>query len=154
LPNQASTSKPSSKTPAAPGRVDPGLRAELERASSDLVYSSESDRPFEFFAIPLPGRSAPPSASDFARLIGRQNGDRAEEKSLVDFFARHTATSDPYDSEAQRIRPRYEALMRTISTKLRGVRVYRLGRIEIDCFIAGLDTHGNLVGLKTVAIET
>ena len=139
---------------AASGSVDPGLRAELERASSDLVYSSESDRPFEFFAIPLPGRSGPPCAADFARLIGRDDADRAEEKSLVDFFARHTATSDPYDSAAQRIRPRYEALMRTISTKLRGVRVYRLGRVQVDCFIAGLDTHGNLVGLKTVAIET
>ena len=87
-------------------------------------------------------------------MIGKEDGARAEEKSLVDFFARHTATSDPYDSEAQRIRPRYEALMRTISTKLRGVRVYRLGRLEIECYIAGLDTHGNLVGLKTVAIET
>jgi hypothetical protein len=139
---------------AASGSVDPGLRHELERACSDLVYSSESDRPFEFFAFPLPGRSAPPSAADFARLIGREDGERAEEKSLVDFFARHTATSDPYDSEAQRVRPRYEALMRTISTKLRGVRVYRLGRIEVECYIAGLDTHGNLVGLKTVAVET
>jgi hypothetical protein len=139
---------------AASGSVDPGLRHELERACSDLVYSSESDRPFEFFFFPLPGRNAPPSATDFARLIGKEDGERAEEKSLVDFLARHTATSDPYDSEAQRVRPRYEALMRTISTKLRGVRVYRLGRIEVECYIAGLDTHGNLVGLKTVAVET
>jgi hypothetical protein len=138
---------------AASGSVDPGLQHELERASSDLVYSSESDRPFEFFSIPLPGRSAPPSAPDFARLIGRRDGERAEEKSLVDFFARHTATSDPYDSDAQRIRPRYEELMRTISTRLRGVRVYRLGGTEVECYIAGLDTHGNLAGLRTVAIE-
>ena len=85
--------------------------------------------------------------------MGRE-GEPIEEKSLVDFFARHTATSDPYDSEAQKIRPRYEALMRTITTRLRGVRVYRVGRIEIDCYIAGLDSHGNLVGLKTVAVET
>lgn len=138
----------------APGSVDPELRAELERASSDLVYSSESDRPFEFFSIPYPGRNAPPAASDFARLIQSKDGARAEERSLVDFFARHTATSDPYDSEAQRLRPRYEALMRTITTRLRNVRVYRIGTIEVECYVAGLDSSGNLVGLKTVAVET
>jgi len=83
-----------------------------------------------------------------------KDGTPAEQRSLTDFFARHTATSDPYDSEAQKIRPRYEALMRVLSTRLRDVRVYRLGKIEIQCYIAGLDGAGNLAGLKTVAIET
>ena len=36
----------------------------------------------------------------------------------------------------------------------RDVRVYRLGKIEIQCYIVGLDGEGNLAGLKTVAIET
>jgi hypothetical protein len=133
--------------------VDPELRAELERASSDLVYSSQSDRPFEFFSIPYPGRNTTPCAADFARLVHSRHGARAEDRSLVDFFARHTATSDPYDSAAQRIRPRYEALMRTITTRLRGVRVYRIGTIEVECYVAGLDSFGNIVGLKTVAVE-
>jgi len=44
--------------------------------------------------------------------------------------------------------------MRMLSTRLRDARVYRLGKIEIQCYIAGLDGDGNLAGLKTVAIET
>ena len=126
----------------------------MERASSDLVYSSESDRPFEFFALPYKGRSSPPSATEFARLVGAPKDAPVQERSLLDFFARHTATSDPYDSQAQKLRPRYEALMRALSTRLRGVRVYRIGKIEIDCYVAGLDSNGNLAGLKTVAVET
>jgi hypothetical protein len=130
------------------------LKAELERASADLVYSSESDRPFEFFSVAYPGRRSSPPADDFARLIGADENARVEERSLTDFFARHTATSDPYDSEAQKLRPRYEALMRLLSSRLRDVKVYRIGRIEIECYVAGLDGEDNLAGLRTVAVET
>jgi len=118
------------------------------------VYSSESDRPFEFFSFAYPGKSGSPSSPDFARLIGAPPDSRIELRSLENFFARHTTTSDPYDSEAQRIRPRYEDLVRALSTRLRDVKVYRVGKIEISCYVAGLDAHGNLAGLKTVAIET
>jgi hypothetical protein len=74
--------------------------------------------------------------------------------SLESFFARHTTTSDPYDGEAQRIRPRYEELARLLARRLRDVKVYRVGRGEITCYVAGLDAHGNLAGLKTIAVES
>lgn len=77
-----------------------------------------------------------------------------EVRSLESFFGRHTTTSDPYDVEAQRIRPRYESLVRLLSRRLRDVKVYRIGKIEIACYIAGLDNHGNLAGLRTTAVET
>lgn len=104
--------------------------------------------------MPYAGRSSPPAPLEFAKLVGGKEGIPAEQRSLTDFFARHTATSDPYDSEAQKIRPRYEALMRLLSTRLRDARVYRLGKIEIQCYITGFDGAGNLAGLKTIAIET
>jgi hypothetical protein len=44
--------------------------------------------------------------------------------------------------------------MRLLSTRLRDARVYRLGKIEVRCYIAGLDGAGNIAGLKTVAVET
>lgn len=117
------------------------------------MYSSESDRPFEFFCLRYPGKRASPSAADFARLI-RATESPVEARSLESFFARHTTTSDPYDGEAQKIRPRYEELVAVLARRLRDVRVYRVGKIEIACYVAGLDAHGNLAGLKTVAIET
>ena len=130
------------------------VQEELERASSGLVYSSESDRPFEFFSLPYPGKSGSPSAADFAGLIEAKAGEFVQVRSLENFFARHTTTSDPYDGEAQKIRPRYEELVRVLSRNLRDVKVYRVGKIEVTCYIAGLDAGGNLAGLKTVAIET
>ena len=44
--------------------------------------------------------------------------------------------------------------MRLLSTRIRDARVYRLGKIEIQCYIAGLNGAENLAGLKTVVIET
>lgn len=77
-----------------------------------------------------------------------------EVRSIDEFFARHTTTSDPYDGETQRIRPRYEELARLLSRRLRDAKAYRIGRIEIACYVIGLDASGNLAGLKTVAVET
>ena len=52
------------------------------------------------------------------------------------------------------MRPRYEELVLLLERRLRDVKVYRVGRIEIECYIVGLDDRGNLSGLKTIAVET
>ena len=130
---------------------DPGLRQRLEGEAEGLTYGSESDRPFEFFFLPG-GGDAPPGAEAFGRLIGAAGP--VEERGLDDFFMRHAETSDPYDTEAQRIRPRYEALRETLRTELRGTTVYRTGRVEVQCYVVGGDGKGNLAGVRTVAVET
>lgn len=132
---------------------DPELRARLERESRGLTYGSESDRPFEFFFLPGAG-DRPPGVDAFARLVGAPADAPRDERDPFEFFARHAETSDPYDAEAQRIRPRYEALRRTLLEELRWTTVYRVGRIEVQCYVVGGDGRGNLVGLRTVAVET
>lgn len=67
---------------------------------------------------------------------------------------RHIETSDPYDARAQQIRPRYEMLKQVLHNELADIRVFRVGIIEVSCYIVGLDGAGNASGLKTVAIET
>ena len=85
--------------------------------------------------------------------MGAPKATPVEVRSIEDFFARHTTTSDPYDGEAQKLRPRYEELVRLLSQRLRDVKAYRIGKIEISWYVAGLDAHGNLAGLKTSAVE-
>ena len=134
-------------------QADPELKGELETASAGLTYGSEADRPFSFFFLPDAG-DAPPGVDEFARLMGEPAGTPVEERSLDHFFSGHTETSDPWDAQAQAIRPRYEALRELLRTRLRGATVYRLGRIEIRCYVVGGDGKGNLAGLETVAVET
>ena len=129
------------------------LRARLEHDAEGLTYASESDRPFTFFQLDGAG-DAPPDPEAFKRLVDAPADAPVETRTLDDFFARHAETADPYDAQAQRIRPRYEALRETLRTALNRAIVYRIGRVEIDCWIVGGDGHGNLAGLRTVAVET
>jgi hypothetical protein len=132
---------------------DPKLRERLEHEAEGLTYTSESDRPFEFFFLPGAG-DRPPGVEAFARLVGAEPVAPLEERDLDEFFLRHAETSDPYDAAAQRIRPRYEALRETLRNELRWTTVYRIGRIEVQCYVVGGDGRGNLAGLRTVAVET
>jgi nuclease A inhibitor-like protein len=133
---------------------DPALRARLESAAEGLVYTSESDRPFEWFFLPGGAAGWPYGVDEFARRLGAAPGEKREERSLEHFLARHIETSDPYDVEAQRIRPRYEALHQVLEESLGEVRVFRLGTMEVRCYAVGGDGRGNLAGLRTIAIET
>lgn len=144
--------------PTSDSHPDP-LRERLERAADGLVYSSEGDNPFEYVAVEAPGGARSESAEELATiLVGREGGDRVEERSLDDFFKRHIETSDPYDSRAQAVRPRYEALRELLRSSLSDVRVVRVSRAAnraaVRCFVVGRDRAGRIVGLATSAIET
>lgn len=130
------------------------LRGEVMAAADGLVYTSESDRPFEWFELAGAAAGWPYGAAEFARRVGADGGAPVEERTLDRFFQPHVESTDPYDTRAQEIRPRYEALKALLGTRLGEVRVFRIGRIEIDCYVVGSDGRGNLAGVRTVAVET
>lgn len=132
----------------------PALRRRLEEAADGLVYTSESDRPFEWVCFPGAGALWPMSAGEFAALVGAALGAPVEERTLEHFFERHTDNVDPYDTESRKLRPRYRHLRDTLRQALAEVRVFRVGTVEIDCYVVGGDGEGNVAGLRTVAIET
>jgi hypothetical protein len=131
------------------------LRAELELASTGLVYSSESDRPFTFlrlqgFRVPIDTLTP----TDLASAAGNA-GARAEEVPLSRFLAAHLSQVDPADTRSAALIPRYEALRDLLRRRLGRVRVFRLGAIEIRCLLVGNDPMtGEVVGVETVAVET
>jgi hypothetical protein len=130
-----------------------GVRHRLTQAAERLLYTSESDRPFEPFALAGGGAGWPYGVEEFARRIGRGDGPM-EERTLDNFLARHIERADPADAVMQGLRPRFEALKAALASSLRDVRVFRLGEVEVDCFAVGDDGAGNLAGLHTVAVET
>ncbi len=133
---------------------DSGVRGEVMAAAEGLVYTSESDRPFEWFELPGGAAGWPYDPAEFARRIGADAGAPVEERTLERFFKPHIESTDPSDTRAQEIRPRYEALKALLASKLGEVRVFRVGRIEIGCYVVGADGRGNLAGVRTVAVET
>jgi hypothetical protein len=133
---------------------DTGLRERLAQAVEGLLYSSEGDRPLEPFELRAGAAGWPYGVDEFARRIGAAPDAPRQERSLYQLFGNHIENTDPYDTETQALRPRFEALRALLAAELREVRVFRIGRIEVDCYAVGDDGAGNLAGLHTVAVET
>ena len=144
------------------------LREELEQASAGLSYMSESDYPFRFFTLPAEGLKDL-TAEGFLNCLGLsqqllgelgvQTEQLVEEQSLEDFFPneddlaeRHGAETD--DPKVANEWKKLQQMLAALDERLRGVKVFRVGQVEIRCYIAGLDEQGNLAGLATTAIET
>jgi hypothetical protein len=130
------------------------LGERLIAASRDLLFSTESDRPFEFVRLGAADRIGAVTPERIAALIG-QPGARAKEWPFVRFLARHIERVDPADTRARAAIPRYENLESALVDALGEVRVFRVGEIEVQVLAIGNDpATGELAGLATVAVET
>lgn len=150
------------------GSKSDSLREELEKAADGLEYISESDSPFQFFTLPAEGEQDLTPEGFLNRLgISQAVIDEfslpverlIEERRLENFFpsAEDLAAGDgvdPSDSEVAAEAKKYRELEALLKKRLRGLKVLCVGQVEIRCYIVGLDEHGNLAGLVTLAIET
>lgn len=128
-------------------------KAKLEAAAAGLVYTSEGDAPLEYVEIGTADGSALTPES-FARLAGITPGTRVEEVTLERFFAGHIEASDPGDPAGVALRGRYRALRETLRDSLGDTRVFRVGQVEIRCYVVGRRGDGVIAGLATTAWET
>ena len=133
-------------------RIDPHLRSRLEAASEGLVYGSESDYPFTFFAVP--GVHGFDSPAEFARLVGAPPELRVRETSWDHFVAWPLSGGDPVDPSSGQTAASFGRLDSELRALLKNLRVIRIGEVQIYCFIVGDDGRGNLGGLMTMAVET
>jgi hypothetical protein len=112
--------------------------SELERAADGLLYESESDYPFTPFIWENRGGEEL-SIERLLELTGQDRNRPVEIIKLDDLFR---------DEE------RYRGLVQVLRKNLRDIKVYRVGRINIDIYIIGKDSKGNFAGVATKAIET
>jgi hypothetical protein len=127
--------------------------AALAEASAGLVYSSESDRPFEPVVVADPDSARPLDESYLRQLLHVPAETRCELRSIDQVLARHTHLTDPYDVATQQLRPRYERLQALMEQRLSGAVACRVGAIEVRVWLLGRGPDG-LVGVVTTAIET
>jgi nuclease A inhibitor-like protein len=148
-------------------KPSPSLRDELEEAAAGLSHYSESDYPYQFFTLPAEGESDLTPEGFIMRLgISQQFIDEfnvpvdklIEERALDDFIQTEEwaapSGADQNDPEAVAEFARTRRLKEVLKKRLRGVTVFRVGQVDIRCYIAGLDEQSNIAGLVTTAIET
>jgi hypothetical protein len=146
------TPPPDAAAPAAARDLARKLVHELARASQGLLCTSEADFPFTVVAWRRPGPR--PSAGRVAALTGHHPGELLDQRALEDFFASAT-TPRPWHSPAERESvQRTRRLLALLHARLRDLRVYRFGRLNIDAYIIGVAPDGDWVGLATKQVET
>ncbi|CAG8533153.1 3721_t:CDS:1 [Funneliformis caledonium] len=148
------------------------IRETLLEASSDLLYISEAEEPYEFIFIPNEEMSELPSnceefkslikKNDVSNIMITEEESSAEEENASnnildfgEFFNPFTFVhaEDPYGQ-----RDGYKELQKIIEATFHGkenVRIYKVGSDrKIGVYIVGLVKGVGIVGLKTLSIET
>jgi hypothetical protein len=127
------------------------LKGSLAEASAGLIYISETDSditPFEG------GPAGGVTAADLLVLIGAPADSAVEERGFDEIFARLTRVYEGAGEEQIATANRFGALKQVLAGNLQDVKVFKVGRINVDIYIVGLDGEGNLSGVKTKAVET
>jgi hypothetical protein len=128
----------------------PEIIDRLKQVTVDLLWSSESDYPFEIVTWARDVEMIP--AVLFSDLLDPNSV--VESIALTDFFAPVLTIEDWYEAEELAQVDRYTDLLDSIESNLSEVKVFRMGEVEIAIYIVGKTPDGDIVGLKTHAVET
>ena len=122
----------------------------LTQATVDLLWSSESDYPFELVTW-ISGTEL----TAVALFQGLDDADlEIESMTLTDLFKPVLVVEDWYEAAELAQIDRYKNLLQAIESSLADVQVFRVGEVEIAIYIVGRTSVGDLVGLKTYVVET
>ncbi|MEZ4323417.1 MAG: nuclease A inhibitor family protein [Myxococcota bacterium] len=144
--------------------------ATLEANTPGLWFTSETDAPL--VVVHLPGGAATPvtAADAAARLaaladptLPALSGLAVEERTVASVFARYTEPQpwwEPFQLDEQ---PAWSAIRAVFEDDLADGRVFRFGEPTwdgtsvgglIQVFVIGTSAEGDLVGVRTIAVET
>lgn len=127
------------------------LVKEIEKLVSGLSYVSETDS--EIF--PFVGEKAEAVTKEIILTQTKNAADVAvEERNFEDFFSRLTKIEDWFGEEETEAARKFAVLKELLQKKLKDLKVFKIGEIELDVYAVGLDAENVLTGIKTKAVET
>lgn len=146
------------------------VKAALEQAVQGLLYTSESDYPFQVFVLPGAGQPHVTAYNVKQKLaaIYVQRPEtlplaqrKVQSETLAGLFKNYVHAQDWWGDFEKARAPGFKTLKQIIESQLSYVHVYRIGpktpwglSPDIDVFILGTSAGGDVVGLWTVSIET
>jgi hypothetical protein len=132
-------------------KTDEELFKALTEATQGLLFMSESDYPFEVIRWNGSDQLSPEYLRSAA---GADSSAKVEETTLEEFF-RVPAGEQEWKGKDQLAEARkYQRLRKLLEENLTGIKVYRVGKINIGVCIVGTSAEGNWLGLSTRVVET
>lgn len=126
-----------------------GFSDEIKTIVKGVFYVSETDS--EIF--PFEGEQCETvSAEELLRQLGRN--EPVEERDFEDFFKRLTEIQEWFGDEETATANKFSELKEFLIKNLKDLRVLKVGKIEVDIYIVGLNSENRLAGVWTKAVET
>ena len=127
------------------------LAEQIKKAVENLYYLSETDAEITLFI----GGTAESVGKDVILSQTESAADApVEERDFTQFFERLTAIQDWFGDEETETANKYARLKELLENNLRDLKVFKIGKIQLDIYAVGLDAENNLMGIKTKAVET
>lgn len=127
------------------------LATEIEKIATGLYYISETDA--EIF--PFSGTKAEiVSVEEILKQTANAADTAVEERDFNEFFGRLTKTQDWFGEEETANAHKFAELKKLLEENLKDIQVFKIGKINLDIYVVGLDSASNLIGIKTKAVET
>ena len=141
---------------AAPDRCGAVLRDEVTAiVGADLWYVSETDSLVPAVWLPVDGgASVPLDASVVRDAAGIDPAKSPDVRELDAWFRPLVEGWEGMDPVQEADAGRWAALRDWLHAHTRGPAVFRFGEIEIPVVGVGVDRCGDLVGFRTLAVET
>ncbi|MFN6471749.1 MAG: nuclease A inhibitor family protein [Nostoc sp. SerVER01] len=124
----------------------------LKQSSADLLMMSESDYPFE--VVLWTGSVDSLTTQKLLQLTNHPQDSQVEEVGLDYFFRNCAYEQEWHDEQQKQNAKKFQILVQTLKNNLNEIKVYRIGTINIDVYILGKTSSGDLVGLATKVVET
>ncbi len=127
------------------------LAEKIKNAAEGLYYISETDAEI----LPFIGQQAESVIKE--EILNQTNSaadSAVEEGEFKGFFARLTEIQDWFGDEEKETAQKFVQLKELLEMNLRDLKVFKIGKIQLDVYVVGLDAENKLLGIKTKAVET
>lgn len=125
--------------------------SELEKSVKDLWYMSETDAKVEIFA----GKKADSVTKEIlVEQINISSETNIEERDFAEFFENLTKIQGWYGEEEKETAAKFSTVQKLLEENLKNLKIFKIGQIEIDIYVVGLNSQNILTGIMTRAVET
>ena len=130
--------------------TDAELLDALREATRGLTFMSESDYPLEVFDW----GEAEPTPERLRALAGLGPDAPVEVQTPAEFFRAAASEPEWKGAEELALARRFQALQRLLEENLSGLKVFRVGSINMPVYVAGRSRAGTWLGVSTRVVET
>lgn len=131
-------------------KITESLLDRIEKAADGLIYVSETDAP----VVPFASSETTATPETMLQNLGPGVDESVDELSFAAFFDRLTGIKDWHGEREKAKAKKFLALKELLEKNLRDLTVYRIGNVQIDIYVVGIDAEGRVMGVRTKAIET